>query len=379
MARVQFMLVGGRLPPNIIGATLLRPDTVGVVASKDAVEEVGLLEEALRNMVGPPEWVRVVDPHDYDVNVGICEEFTRQYSHGNELYFNITCGTKIMAMAAYEAARRCPEARVFYVDTAGRRIIWLVGRGEAVGSFRISIADYLAAYGREAMRKPVFETLTFGKEQALTAAALLARDRERSVPFLERVRKSQGNYPCTVHARADGEQSLMNDLARLGLIDVVSQDRFVIRSNEDWNFFKGDWLEIFVWDQARRLQEPDGQATFDEVEIGLEIPSGEATKEIDVACLRDGRLIHCSCKTGGDAFNTAPLDELAAVSSLIGGRYCTRVFVTHRRLGDVDERRKQKFREQARQREIVVIAGEELVDVGAILKKQINNPDFRNV
>lgn len=54
-----------------------------------------------------------------------------------------------------------------------------------------------------------------------------------------------------------------------------------------------------------------------------------AYKEIDVGLMYAGQLIHCSCKSGGkNIWSTEHLDELSAVSSLIGGRFCSRVFIT---------------------------------------------------
>jgi len=150
------MLIGGRLPPNIIGATLLRPDVIGVLASADEADKIPLLEEVLRNIAGPLEWIRQANPYDFDLNLRACEEFIARYRRGNQLYFNITCGTKVMALAAYEAARDCQDARVFYVDTAR-----------------------------------------------------------------------------TIRAKTREEQSLVNDLVDLGLVGLVSEDRFLIRSNED--------------------------------------------------------------------------------------------------------------------------------------------------
>lgn len=150
-----------------------------------------------------------------------------------------------------------------------------------------------------------------------------------------------------------------------------------MRTNEDWNFFKGGWLEVYVWNEARKLQEHGGRPIFDEVKMGLEIPSGPARKEIDVACLYQAQLIHCSCKTGRDTFRTSHLDELSAVSNLVGGRFCSRIFITNQVLSN--QEREKEFLEQAKQREIVVVTGDKLTNIGAILKKQAINPDFMRV
>ncbi|MDH7578759.1 MAG: DUF1887 family CARF protein [Bacillota bacterium] len=378
MEKVHVLFVGGRQAPNVIGTLLLRPDHVKLIISKDEREKKSALIDALPSKELLIITEEEVDATDFGVNLIICERICKQHQD-KQIYFNVTCGTKIMGLAAYEIARRFQGTKVFYVDTAKRRIIWLwpLEEKEQAGyeQFKINIEQYLAMYGRKAVRKPVFQNLTFSESQASEAASLLARSIPVSTKILEQIKRTQGSGRRKIQIKNPEEKILVNQLEQKGIIDV-EDDAFWIRSNGDWNFLKGDWLEVYVWNEARAQQDHKGQSFFDEVAIGLEIPSGLAQKEIDVACLYQAQLIHCSCKTGSDIFETEYLDELSAVSSLIGGRFCSRIFITNQIFSDPVKEKERRFLEQAKQREVVVVTGDKLVNIAELLKKQAINPDF---
>lgn len=161
----------------------------------------------------------------------------------------------------------------------------------------------------------------------------------------------------------------------------VSSTIYEICAN-DFEANKAAFKDICEKYKGEEIYLKEGKPLFNDVAVSLEIPSGFATKEIDVACIYKNQLIHCSCKSGKSPFKTSYLDELSAVSNLIGGRFCSRIFITNQMLdSELSQERQQwdLFREQANQRGIVIIKGDELAKAGDILKKQAINPDFSRV
>ena len=383
MTNIQVLLVGGRQAPNVIGAMLLRPERVVLLVSRDARNQVSDVLDSLRGIetLSPPDEDEIIEvgAYDYDESVVACKTICEKYQD-HIVQFNLTGSTKIMAFAAYDVARQCKKAEAFYVNTTKGEFVWLVGsRSNLVEPFHLDVKTYLSIYGREAKRTFDFAKLSFTKEQAIRASRLLAGAAPQSAKLLHAIRKKQGSgRRAIVYSKPnEQEQELITQLVASNVIDVTPPNNLIIRSNEDWNFFKGDWLEIYVWDEARRQKDNNGQPLFDECEMSLEIPAGNAVKEIDVACLYQAQMIHCSCKTDKKPFNTLYLDELRSVSSLIGGRFCSRVFITNGVFHN--EEQQKKFLAQAKQREIVVVTGDSLKDVGNILASQAIRPDFRRI
>lgn len=377
---VQVALVGGRQAPNVIGALVLRPSRIELVASEDESHKIPWLLESLKGIeslsLPTKDEAKVVNAYDFDANVVTYQQIYDRYS-GHTIDFNLTGSTKVMAIAAYEVARQYDNARAFYVDTRNGQILWLEGKGqESSTPFELSIEQYLSMYGREPKCTFNFTKLSFTEYQAIQAAQLLAKNSADSARLLLQIRRTQGKgvRQVTYKSPTSQEQGLIDQLIEFGVVASSRSHAFKIRTNEDWNFFKGDWLEIYVWSEAKELIDQKGNLLFPECELSLEIPSDAARKEIDVACLYQAQLIHCSCKTDKKPFDTTYLDELRAVSSLVGGRFCSRVFITHENFRN--EKEAQKFMDQAKQREIVVVTGESLAKVGEILKKQATKPDY---
>lgn len=377
---VQVALVGGRQAPNVIGALVLRPSRIELVASADESHKIPWLLDSLAGIeslsLPTKDEAKVVDAYDFEGNVATYQKICDRYK-GHSIDFNLTGSTKVMAIAAYEVARQYENARAFYVDTGNSRILWLEGKEqESSTPFELSIEQYLSMYGREPKCTFNFIKLSFTEYQAIQAAQLLAKNSADSARLLLKIRRTQGRgaRQVTYKSPTSQEQDLIDGLLKIGVVSTSSSHAFTIRTNEDWNFFKGDWLEIYVWSEAKKLIDEKGNRLFSECELSIEIPLDAARKEIDVACLYQAQLIHSSCKTDKKPFDTTYLDELRAVSSLVGGRFCSRVFITHENFRN--EQESKKFMDQAKQREIVVVTGESLAKVGEILKKQAIKPDY---
>lgn len=382
METLQVLLVGGRQIPNFLGVMLLRPNKVHFLLSKGSENLLDPLYETLAKIEGlvlpDRDQIKPIDANDFQANISALEHILNKYPNA-QVSFNLTCSSKVMAIAAYEVARERKDIKTFYVDTSNGRIVWFKGKEADEMPIKISIEQYLTMYGRKPVFKDIFSKLTFSQEAAIKAANILASGYGKYLAFLERIRGTQGSGSRKVAIKNEIELNLALRLAELGIVDYSEENGYlIIRSNEDWNFLKGEWLEVFVWHEVKKLQEQTQEPFFDDFAVSLEIPMEGAKKEIDLACIYRAQLIHCSCKTGKNSFETRHLDELSAISNLIGGRFCTRVFATDRLLPN-DLSTAKSFLDQAKQREIVVVTGKELPSIGDILKKQAKNPDYQRI
>lgn len=382
METLQVLLVGGRQIPNFLGVMLLRPNKVHFLLSKGSENLLDPLYETLTKVEGlvlpDRDQIKPIDANDFQANISALEHVLNEYPNA-QISFNLTCSSKVMAIAAYEVARERKDIKTFYVDTSNGRIVWFKGKEADEMPIKISIEQYLTMYGRKPVFKDIFSKLTFSQEAAIKSANILASGCGKYLAFLERIRGTQGSGSRKVAIKNEIEINLALRLAELGIVDYSEENGYlIIRSNEDWNFLKGEWLEVFVWHEVKKLQEQTQEPFFDDFAVSLEIPMEGAKKEIDLACIYRAQLIHCSCKTGKNSFETRHLDELSAISNLIGGRFCTRVFATDRLLPN-DLSAAKSFLDQAKQREIVVVTGKELPSIGDILKKQAKNPDYQRI
>jgi hypothetical protein len=384
MQTIQVLLIGGRQIPNFLGVHLLLPDAVElVVSTKEKPETVERLLEALKGIPGLnlpdlSQGLRALDAADFQSNQARCREICGNHPQAN-IHFNLTCSHKIAALAAYETAKEfAPRAEAFYVETESGRLLWPVGRKDREVKIRISIEQYLSTYGRTPQYKNCMEKLTFGEKSAIPAADFLSQDDEAvrsTLGFFKRVDEKKKKR-LSLESMENSQKEVVRRLAQMEIVDLEEGERLTIRAQQDLFFLKGDWLEIYVCDQARQQKNKSDASLFDECCQGLKIPCDKAVKEIDVALLYQAQMILCSCKTNDDPFKVLFLDELSSVSNLVGNRYCSRVFVTHVPSQNMPARKMEEFMQQAKQREIVLVTGENLKDIGQILAGQATKPTY---
>jgi hypothetical protein len=190
---------------------------------------------------------------------------------------NLTGGTKLMTLAAWEAFSR-PQDRLYYVHIGHDRIDWLhpIGQPSHLIADRVKLDVYLIAHGLELLG-------TGPQRQALTLV-----------------------HYQDLHKRA------------LKLHHMKGPSRTIAALG-------GGWLEELVFEEIRRLAEQDSK--IHDVARQFRINYGEhyqrrLISELDVACLRDNTLYLIECKTGQAGVGpnaTAALFKLAELSETLGG------------------------------------------------------------
>ncbi|HID65096.1 MAG TPA: DUF1887 family protein [Anaerolineae bacterium] len=391
---VMVLLVGGRAAPNVLGVMTYRPDAVEYVVSEDEphrYEETRAVLEGFSWLAADasPRWTDAFNVQAIRV---ACGEAVDAHPDANFI-FNVTCATKVMAIVAYEYALTHGWPAI-YIATAHRRSIQLTEPFSEQRLIPLRLEEYLACYGRRPEQTFEFERLSVTQEQALAAARILASAGQPANQLLAMVRRwgqgsgrrmvqTRGNQPVSPDVRQVLDALIAQGLIQHPIELPNGQLQWEIACDADFNFLCGTWLEVYVWDQTRQCRADKGQPLFDDVRFSLEIPSDGARKEIDVACMYQGQLLHCSCKTETNPFKTATLDELRAVSSLVGGRFCTRLFVTSAfpppESSTGTRREFERFLAQARDREIVVVTGDRLPAIGEELQQQAIRPTHRRV
>jgi hypothetical protein len=368
--------------PVYVGLFHLKPHVVEFVASRDepaeTVERVRAnTRSILPGAVVADRWY-TVDAYRVEGAEEACQDIVARHP-ASDVVFNITGGSKMMAIGAYLAALS-GGADAIYIDTAHSTVHSLLRGHAGEVELRLSFEQYARCCEREVPRHKPLTGMSVSEQKALEAAHYLATLSPEEDEVLAQVRAStQGAAPlaCSI-SRSPAAERVLRALEEYGIVKdvgVAQEDiSFEIHTDGDMRFVKGAWLELFVWDQARRLVGAGRQPLFDECVYSVELPAGDAVKEVDVACMYRAQLVWSSCKTGRKPFQTAYLDEVRAVSDLLGGRFCTPLFVAAAYLRGRDE--EASFRDQARQREIVVVSREDFPRVGDILRKQALNPDF---
>ena len=384
---LMIVLAGGRSTPAVLGALALKPDVVGFITSRDQPYKENEIRDVLKQ-VPNMEFAKgkSVPAFDKGPTYEACERLVQE-TEATRVLLNAASGTKVMAIGMYDYGRD-HDAPVYYVDTVGNRVIDLISN-QQLPLPGLTIADFLACFGRQLQEKRSDEAW----EQDAPIAKTLVNMGNPALTVLECVRKygeGKGKRTKTIkkYAPTQAETAVWTFLQEHNLLSGFEQRgnsfRFTIPDNEAFAFLSGGWLEAYVGAAAKALRNKEGDPLFDDVKIGFEIPdSAGAKKEVDVGMMYGGQFIHVSCKSGGKRpWQTSYLDELRTVSSLVGGNFCSRIFVTAQPQpaeGADDYQGYQHFLEKARDRKIIVVTADQLPDIAKVLEKEAVRPTYRRV
>lgn len=261
---------------------------------------------------------------------------------------NVTGGTKIMALAAFEVFREMGRP-IIYVDTQDRRIQILSSERREI-SFKgvIKVKPYLAAYGqtvtgfaddsRVAARKNLLKTLADDVRGYGMAVGIANR-------YFAQLQRSR-TFPLDV-AIADRDlvvpsfERLLTIFASHGILEFRKPlVRFAALA--DIEFAAGKWLEEYAYHMARSLNPTD-------LKMGVTVSWDERgpappTNEHDVLFTVNNRLYLIECKTAnfsdeGDTANENLIYKLESLRDAAGGLYGKAMLVSYRELSDVQKRR----------------------------------------
>lgn len=371
------VLIGGRQTPNVLSAQYLRPDVIAPIASHEAMrpgEAWDRVEPVLKQLSPQVLAPQIVDAFDLSDIRTKCNQAMNNFPDAHWVC-NITCATTIMSIGAYEVGK-ARNADVWYFDTAGRRVVALAGQPPQGDPYNLSVAAYLQIYNRSA------QSAAQPPNSWLELARQMSQAPDEAIEFREILRNSGANTqfngprwlkslnltPIMVQwckqAQTAGFLSQIRNNG--GLYDLQQIDP------EFWPFVDGKWLEIYAWDAAQRA------GCFDDCCLAVQIPAqgGSATNQIDLAAAHAASLLIAECKTEARPFRTEHLDQLRAITSMIGGSFVGALFISACSAHRADAQALAAFREQARMRQIVVVTGDQLGDLPDILRREATRPTY---
>jgi hypothetical protein len=251
------------------------------------------------------------------------DELAKKY----EVTVNLTGGTKIMFLAARDAAKAAGVPMI-YVNTEAGEIINFHSAGESRRPINVAIpiATQLRAAGRELGTSQRAEDIP---KEKIAFLEWLVTEYEGAyqkclknvVIELRREARDHGGkswgWDLTLKnlpPRGNGLEALKK-LRSLGVLTFDEQKAQVHVTNHDsWDFLNGIWVELYA------LWTLHSSSRFDEVLGQVKVKAFKG--ELDVVVSKNGRLCIIECKTMGPGEGVASLAaKLRQHEILFGGTY----------------------------------------------------------
>jgi Domain of unknown function (DUF1887) len=396
-------LFGGRsFLPTALLVIHEKPDIVVAISSEQSYSDLPQLRQAIEKFQADYNFTCVLETPDGIDAFAVtkiqmaCEDAIKRHSDVKWI-FDITGGTALMSIAAYETARSFKGTQktpisCWYLNTAHTRVISLVGKQRKNSIFHISVDGYATAY-KHTLQKGLFEGIQNNKPDWLHFAQKLGQNPHK-IQVLKVVMNKVSDRPAintpksysiTEAELPDKAYELLEDAQQVGLMNLLSRSTdgiisFKLTYIQD-KFLNGAWLEAYVWNEARQIMDKTGQQPlFDDCQWnqGLE---GITNNELDVALTYKAQLLIAECKTGEKGtFASDTIYKWDSVANSLGGKFVGRLLITSLNPSEaIKEDSFKDFLARADSKGVVVVTRDELPNIGKILKQEALKPTFPRI
>ena len=312
----MFCLVSRQSMANVIPVLMYKPQNVVLFATPEEHKSADFLQNLFKSKLINVKRINGLNAYDY-LNFKKVVSDLLEKTNG-DVWLNVTGGTKLMALAAYEAFAE-KEKNIIYCDTDHQKIIFLYPENKVEKiQAAITIEDYLRSYGyrisetRDINYIKKFYDL-FNYINTLNAM-------QSFIKFMNSVRENfSTTQPRYTINSPDKKFRFIKEMDNFFIeYGYPSYKRIKLKFNE---YQHGNWLEFYtfyVFEQKHKLNPLSGVKIvyFDGVE-----------NEIDLIFLKDYKLHIVSCKSGKKG-NQYDLFQLETLRNITSGTFGKGIFIT---------------------------------------------------
>lgn len=379
--KALLILIGGRQIPNVLTAQSLQPDVIFPVATQESMQknrEWNSVAPILRQLCpdGLHEPV-VVNGENWRESYDACLKILRD-NLDYEWVFNITCGPKVLALAAYDVALPMIDEHnisIWYLASSSRTVEVLKGKKADSDLYKIDVQSYFKSYGWDIKCKNP-------ESEEIRISRMLVRHPEDAKKFVKSLDEGvlTGNT-MKIELTSEHLIKLLEPAKVAGLINefrigkikynfyrrpIIQCEIFTSKLELLKKFFNGGWLETYTYWSAIN------SSIFDDVRMGVAISKNGISNEIDLAATRSGALLVVECKTS--TLNSKQyddklvLDKFNSVTELVGGNFVQKLLVISAK--KLNNQRNANFMNKASSRRIVLVSWEELPELAEIFRRE---------
>lgn len=313
----MFCLVSRQAMANVLPVFMYKPTDVILFTTPEENQCAKNLEELFLSKNIKVFRIENLDAYDY-IKFKEAVKTQLEKIDSNDVVLNVTGGTKLMALAAYEAFAE-KDKSIIYCDTEHQNIINLFPSYSLTPlKAELSVEEYLKAYGFKIVEsKDSFaEDDYFRLFRFIDSENLMQSFINLNTKIRARIGREEPKFTVTNQDyKFQFQKNYDNYILTFG-----SKSKHTLRI--DFNDFKtGDWLEYYIY---YKLKIRENLSPL----IGVKINNPDGVEnEIDVMVIKDFRLYLYSCKTGknNDQFDLYQLETLRNITS---GTFGKGVFVT---------------------------------------------------
>lgn len=336
--KIMACLLSNQHIPNLIGVKMYTPDKLILVVSKKMKDKSDLFLNALKigglNYEDKKEIIELDDEFNLQKVMESAQSILNKYS-ANQIYFNISGGTKIMTLGFYSILK--DKFKLIYIpENRNDTFIFINDGKEESFNKSVSVSEFLMGYGFQGAKSE--KTISDEKGRAKTyfecalqlaknaeSDDLLCFDREDDENHREKhenFRKSGGELReeyWTSFAHNNMENALKPWLAGNNQLDKYKA-----------KFLTGGWLEVFAYGLLCKFEVA---LKINDINLGFEVKRKDEIQpgnDLDVCFINNLTLHIIECKSGSQASDEKAdiVYKLEAIRSQLGALNSKNILLT---------------------------------------------------
>jgi hypothetical protein len=319
---------------NVLPVLMFKPSYVVLFATPEEKRSADNLQKLFQSKSISVKRIDGLNAYDFTNFKKIVSEELN--SSVDETWLNITGGTKLMALAAYEAFAE-KNKRIIYCDTEHQHIITLSPENKIENLIaEITISDYLLSYGYHIKETKDLSIVT--KFYPLFDFILKNNLINDFISFYQEIREIHFEDHLNKQIKRKNFHLYKNFDTYTFLFDPKNKKSFSVSNSK---YKSGDWLEYYIYYILK------GKYKLEPL-TGVKIISDENVEnEIDVLVLKDYKLYNYSCKSG-KSDNQFDLFQLETLRNITSGTFGKGIFVT-------TKKGSKRFLERAKELNVKII------------------------
>ncbi|MCF8342343.1 MAG: DUF1887 family protein [Chitinophagaceae bacterium] len=237
--------------------------------------------------------INVVEDSLLDIETKLNRELTLEDE--DDVYVNITGGTKLMSLGVYNFFSRYGTAKIFYIPIGKNELCQVFPLKRNLPKnldFRINLENYLKAYGVS------YQDKSFKNKNRTIKPADVTEDyfknfllhRSEMSAISEKIRLSHRGF--SINESKAEEIDLFRESIKLSDFGMKFDTKEVINKKET-KYITGEWFEEYLYPIIRcTLNKSD-----DEIGMGIQLIKNETPNEYDIVFTHKNSLYVIECKT----------------------------------------------------------------------------------
>ncbi|MFW1746477.1 Card1-like endonuclease domain-containing protein [Acinetobacter guillouiae] len=353
-------------------STEIRPDLVLVASTESFDKEGSHLIQEVKAMGLNAKGIKIE-------NETSVKQLSQQFERIVETYFdselivNLTGGTKLMALAAYQVFSGYGY-RCFYQEFSTGEIIWLDDETRISNHQQtMKLERYLKAYQFDVVQKQKLSDIPKNYQSYIALITqYLNKSYEKNISFISKLNA----YASEKKLPKEELQKIQFDYEEEAFLEYLSKETqvFKLKNNtlyfeyqEDQKFVAGAWFEVLTAQALKQVEQIRDLSLSVQIVKSTQRNTAKTYQELDVMAMLLQKLILIECKTVNWKNATSASEAIYKLTALsqIGGLNTQSCFVS---LYDLPASAKTR----AAENNIYVISGKNILQLTQQLKKWLN-------